>query len=147
MAFDPVLLGVKLVVLVVLAVALWILHGFLTPEQFRVAVGVAIAAFVVSLFAIWAVAVRLLSNPRSRWARGMVLSHEARSTDGFTASTDLAGLVGSRGRTRSALRPSGVAVFDGRRISVVTEGEFVRSGAEVEVVLVHGARVVVRPAE
>jgi membrane-bound serine protease (ClpP class) len=43
------------------------------------------------------------------------------------------------------LRPSGTASFDGRRESVVTTGEMVEAGTQIEVVRVEGIRTVVRP--
>jgi len=48
-------------------------------------------------------------------------------------------------RTSSA--PSGTAQFGRERVSVVTEAEFIEQGAEVEIVSVEGARVVVRRPE
>ncbi len=52
---------------------------------------------------------------------------------------------GARGVSLTVLRPSGTASFDGRRASVVTTGEMVESGAQIEVVRVEGTRTVVRP--
>lgn len=51
---------------------------------------------------------------------------------------------GARGTADSALRPAGIGVFDGRRVSVVTEGGFVPAGAAVEVVRTEGRKTVVR---
>lgn len=42
------------------------------------------------------------------------------------------------------LRPSGVAMFSGQRVDVVTEGGLIDRGASVKVMAVEGARVVVR---
>lgn len=55
-----------------------------------------------------------------------------------------ADLVGARGSALTDLRPSGTASLAGRRVSVVTGGEFVGKGEPVTVVSVEGARVVVR---
>lgn len=54
--------------------------------------------------------------------------------------------VGAKGLARTTLRPSGVAVFGDRRVSVVTDGEMLEAGAELEVVRVEAAHVVVRAA-
>ena len=43
----------------------------------------------------------------------------------------------------TALRPSGRARFDERVVDVVTEGGFIANGAAVEVLAVHGNRIVV----
>ena len=82
---HPVILGSKLIVLIIIIVALLILRGILTPEQFRVAVVVGAAVFVCFSVVIWAVFLKLLSNPESKVSRQMVLSHQARTEDGFQA--------------------------------------------------------------
>ena len=55
-------------------------------------------------------------------------------------------MVGQRGSTLSALRPSGTARFGDQRVSVVTDGEFIAKDTQVEIVSAEGFRVVVRPA-
>ena len=52
-------------------------------------------------------------------------------------------MVGKRGRAETVLRPSGKAVIDGERLDVLTDGQWVDAGTEVEVVRVDGARIVV----
>ena len=53
---------------------------------------------------------------------------------------------GSRGVAKSALRPAGIGEFDGRRVSVVTEGGFIEAGAPIEVLRTEGRKTVVRAA-
>ncbi|MCP4591223.1 MAG: hypothetical protein GY842_10785 [bacterium] len=55
--------------------------------------------------------------------------------------------VGDVGTCESALRPAGKARFGSMLVDVVSEGEFLDDGAEVEVVERYGNRVVVRRAE
>jgi len=145
MLHHPLILGPKLVFLAILIVVLVILHRYLTPGQFNIAVIIAVAAFVCFTIGLWIVALKMLGNPESRVAKGMVLTHEARVEDGFRASTDeFSSLLGGCGVTVSALRPSGIAMFNDRRVPVVTEGGFISSGSPVEVVAVEGSRVIVR---
>jgi membrane-bound serine protease (ClpP class) len=42
------------------------------------------------------------------------------------------------------LRPSGTAKINGQRVDVVTEGALIERGTAVKVVVVEGARIVVR---
>ena len=53
-------------------------------------------------------------------------------------------LLHQTGTAFTALRPSGTAMINGKRIDVVTEGPFVERGSPIKVVEVEGARVVVR---
>jgi len=53
-------------------------------------------------------------------------------------------LLGKTGTTKSVLRPTGVVDFDGKRVHVLTDGEFIREGKTVEVSEVDGHRVVVK---
>lgn len=52
--------------------------------------------------------------------------------------------LGKSGRTTSDLRPSGVAVIDGRRVDVVSQGEYIEKDTAVEVVRVTANQIVVR---
>ncbi len=60
---------------------------------------------------------------------------------------ELEQLRGRYGKTLSALRPSGVVDFDGRRIDTITEGMMVEAGQWVRCVGVEASKVIVRPAE
>ncbi len=60
------------------------------------------------------------------------------------ALIDLEGFVGMQGTTTTQLTPSGKARFGDDRLDVMTDGEVVPRGAPVEVVEVHGNRLVVK---
>jgi membrane-bound serine protease (ClpP class) len=60
------------------------------------------------------------------------------------ASPDYRDLIGRHGFAASFLRPAGVAAIDGRRIDVLSEGDFVPAGSAVIVTRVEGARIFVR---
>ncbi|MBL6764793.1 MAG: NfeD family protein [Verrucomicrobiae bacterium] len=53
-------------------------------------------------------------------------------------------LLGKSGAAKTALRPSGIALIEGERVDVVTEGNLIEAGTPVRVVAVEGLRVVVR---
>jgi membrane-bound serine protease (ClpP class) len=77
--------------------------------------------------------------------RALILRTSQNSADGFQAAPkELAALAGQSGQSLSPLRPAGVALIDGQRVDVVTDGEFIEPETEVEVVAVEGSRVVVR---
>lgn len=74
-----------------------------------------------------------------------ILSTSQKTEDGFQAAPkELTSLVGKSGKTVTPLRPAGVALINGQRVDIVTQGEFVAAETDVEVILVEGSRVVVR---
>jgi len=62
-------------------------------------------------------------------------------------NVELEQLRGRYGRALSALRPSGVVDFDGRRIDTITEGMMVEAGQLVRCIDVKAGKVVVRPVD
>lgn len=51
--------------------------------------------------------------------------------------------VGMRGVAITLLRPSGIGVFEGKRLDVIARGDFIEQGAEIVIAEVHGNRIVV----
>jgi membrane-bound serine protease (ClpP class) len=85
--------------------------------------------------------------PRTRAGKRMILAPEERPIPASHESADLSKLVGKRGTAASMLRPAGVAMIDGGRVDVVTDGRLIEIGTPIEVVEVEGGRVVVRAVE
>jgi membrane-bound serine protease (ClpP class) len=54
--------------------------------------------------------------------------------------------LGKIGTAISPLRPAGIAEFDGARLDVVSDGDFVDAGSTIAVTRVDGNRIVVRRA-
>lgn len=79
--------------------------------------------------------------PKSRLGRKMVLEHSQAEA---ISQQDRSELVGRRGITVTPLRPIGRVRFGSDEVDVMTEGEYVESNQEVEVMTVEGPRVVVR---
>jgi membrane-bound ClpP family serine protease len=52
--------------------------------------------------------------------------------------------VGMQGTAITDLRPSGTALIGGKRLDVVTRGDYIEKGSEVRVSAVEGSRIVVR---
>lgn len=70
---------------------------------------------------------------------------ETQDTDAFTSVDEtIAGLDGKSGVTKSALRPAGVALIDGKRIDVVAARGFIEKDKEIKVIETSGNRVVVK---
>ena len=52
-------------------------------------------------------------------------------------------LIGCTGTALSVLRPSGIVLIDGKRVDVVTSGDFIAEGTTVKVIAVNGASIIV----
>jgi len=74
-----------------------------------------------------------------------VLVAEEKKEHGYDGSqSTLDSLIGKRGRTITRLRPAGKIRIDSRPVDVVSRGEYIEPGIEVEVIGAKGNRVVVK---
>ena len=74
----------------------------------------------------------------------IVLRDQSTSRRGYVSSESKEDLVGKQGKVLTELRPSGSVLVEGRPVDVVSEGAFIGKDEVVEIVAVHGSRVVVR---
>lgn len=78
----------------------------------------------------------------------VTLRKSLKKTDGVTSQSEkLGGYMGKTGTTITNLRPAGTARIDGKRVDVVSRGEFIDKEKPVIVIAVAGNRVVVREDE
>ena len=96
-----------------------------------------IAGVIVLVFLI--IGARLIS--KGRLPKRLILDQ---AEDEYRSSEDESALVGVTGRAVTVLRPAGLAELNGRRLDVVTRGEFLEKDCPVEVVETAGGRIVVR---
>lgn len=84
--------------------------------------------------------------PKTSIGKSLILSSSKKEErPAYDGEEDYDHLLGKRGLTKTALRPSGVAIIANRRLDVVTTGVIIDPDTEVEVVEVEGNRVVVAP--
>ncbi len=74
----------------------------------------------------------------------MVLNEKVDYDSDSHLNEDRDTLLGKSGKSVSPLRPAGSAEICGRRVSVITDGEFIPEGESVTVTEVRGMRVLVR---
>jgi membrane-bound serine protease (ClpP class) len=97
------------------------------------------------LFAIAASLLLLRYLPRLPVGRRLILDTGLSAAAGYaSAPEEDRSWLGKSGTTLTPLRPAGIADIDGQRVDVVSEGEFVESGALITVIRVDGNRIVVR---
>lgn len=99
---------------------------------------------IVLLLAIIA-AVIFRSALKGRLSRSPVVLNTAIEAGSTSLSGEEAkSLVGRKGKTVTALRPSGIAMIDGKRVDVCSEAEFIDKDAPIEVVSIDGMKVLVK---
>ena len=96
-----------------------------------------IAGVIVLIFLV--IGARLIS--KGRLPKQLILDQ---AEGDYQSSEDQSALVGVTGTALTVLRPAGLAELGGRRLDVVTRGEFLEKDCPVEVVEAAGGRVVVR---
>ncbi len=103
----------------------------------------AIAAVIVLV--IFLVGASLISKGKLL-PKKLVLSEENGSGEGFVSGDGDGALLGQTGMAMTVLRPAGIAEIGGKRLDVVTRGEFIPEGAALRVEAVEGSRIVVAAA-
>lgn len=132
--------GISGIVLQVAVVVMtWFNHGPLA------ALGMTLV--ILSIITI-AVSMSIRSATNGRLSKSNIVLNETESTEaGYRASDDMNVFLGKEGETTTVLRPTGMAEFDGVKLNVVSEGEFIQSGTRVRIVRVEGSRILVHTVE
>ncbi|MCL6589378.1 MAG: hypothetical protein K6U80_05420 [Firmicutes bacterium] len=101
---------------------------------------------VVIILAILGIALTFVLHSASKGflKKKLVLSHASKKESGYIGTEDLEYFLGKEGVAATVLRPSGAASFDGVKVDVVTEGDYIPKGAPIKVIKVEGRRIVVR---
>ena len=111
-------------------------HGGLVALGITIVI-LAITAIVVSIM--------LKSVSSGKLSKsGIILQHEETPEKGYISTQDTQVFLGKDGVAKTVLRPTGIGEFEGVRLDVVTEGEFVEVNASIRIEKVEGARIVVK---
>jgi membrane-bound serine protease (ClpP class) len=122
-----------------IALLLSVLLAFGLP-MFFIALQTVATAIVVTILLFY-FATRAI--PENAWMAKLTFAG-AQGAD-YVTSADYSQFRGKIGIANSYLRPAGVALIDGQRVDVLTQGEFIPEGTPVRVTRVEGARVFVEP--
>ena len=114
-----------------------------TGQDVVMSLGVLAASLVITaaVFFAW---LRHLPNS-TRWS-GLLLRDSVHRDQGYLSAPNRDEMIGRTGIALTDLRPSGTADFDGERIDVVSEGDWVKAGDPVVVMRAESYRHVVRAA-
>ena len=124
-----------IILLLVSAGLLWAQAGPLAALALIVVI-VALVAILLSITLKSAASGRLSKSP-------IILRESEKPEEGYVANSDMSIFIGREGETRTVLRPSGIADFDGVRLNVVSDGMFIKQGTKVRIERVEGSRIVV----
>ena len=125
----------------IIAIVLFGYSLFLVFHDISMATGIVfITADVILIPILILVGLRLLAKSPA------MLKRELSREEGVTSQpATLAEFLGKEGTAASDLRPAGRAEIDGKRIDVVSRGEYIDNGTAIVVVAVTGNQIIVRP--
>lgn len=99
--------------------------------------------FLIMLIALVIIFFAMVFFAKKSGLYNKVVLKDRQETKDFDESV-LQGLLGQVGTTQSTLRPFGVAEFDGKKVDVCSEGDFIDRGTKVQVVQITGKIVTVK---
>lgn len=104
------------------------------PEPWNIAGAVAPLFVGILTFIIW-----IRYFPKSRVGKSLSLSDSTGDCKAHSFDNDLR--IGAEGKAASTLRPSGIARFNGRRVDVVADGEWIENGQPVKISSIAGGHI------
>ena len=134
--------GVIGVLLIISGLFLGLLSDFpmVDFDMISIAIIQLASAFVLGI-AVIALLLKVL--PKTSIWKNLILDKNIDSQSGYTSYENYENLVGKEGKALTVLRPSGTALIDGKRLDVVTSGDFLNKGTKIKVVEVEGSKIVV----
>ncbi|MFA8344113.1 MAG: nodulation protein NfeD [Rhodothermaceae bacterium] len=82
--------------------------------------------------------------PKTAMFKKLVLDDNIDATSGYTTDEKYQHLMEKEGIAHTDLRPAGTAIFENKKIDVVTEGDYVEKSSNVKVIHIEGSKIVVR---
>lgn len=138
--------GVGGIILMIAGIYLSLVGQFkhVDPSSFSSAAGY--LAFSLILTILGALVIIKLFPKSSIW-RTISLEESQLKDKGYIASRDYRGYLGKEGKALSPLRPAGIGLFDGERLDVVSEGEFIEKDTPIVISQIDGYRLIVKSLE
>lgn len=96
---------------------------------------------IVALLCI-ALSISIRSATRGRLAKSKLVLNEVSTNE--VGEKDLSYYVGKTGSAATVLRPAGIGEFDGVKLNILSDGEFIPEGARITITRVEGNRIFVR---
>jgi membrane-bound ClpP family serine protease len=130
--FSGIVLEIAAVVLV------WLQTKSFIAAALMLLIGLVVAATALTL--------SLRSAAKGKLSQSdLILRGAEREEDGYQASEDMKVFLGREGTTVTVLRPTGMAEFDGVKLNVISDGEYIEKDTPVCITRVDGNRILVHP--
>ena len=140
--------GISGIILIVLSLILS-MQDFIIPTVdwewgifFKNVLNVGVS-FVISIFIMMIIAQAL---PKASFFQRLALNAAQNTSEGFTVQdeAEINKFIGKKGISVTTLRPSGKAEINGEVVEVVSDGEFVEKGTNIEVIDVTSNKIIIR---
>jgi len=96
---------------------------------------------IVSLLCV-ALSISIRSAAKGRLAKSKLVLNEVSTSE--VGENDLSYYVGKTGCATTVLRPAGLGEFEGVKLNILSDGEYIPEGAQITVTRVEGNRIFVR---
>lgn len=125
-------------VLGIIGMILWISAAVLGWNRFSEPWNL-LSAFALLFVGILTFIVWIRYFPKSRVGKSLSLADSTQSYKAHISDNDLA--IGTVGEAISTLRPAGIAKFEGKRVDVVADGEWIEAGGAVKISSTSGGHI------
>ena len=105
--------------------------------------GLVLFAILAAILCV-ALSICLITASKGRLSKSKLVLNDVAVTAKAAENNDLNYFIGREGVAHTALRPAGIGDFDGVRLNVVSDGEFIAQGMPVRVLSVQGNRILVK---
>lgn len=105
--------------------------------------GVILVIIILTILGI-ALSIVIHSFSKGHLSKVLVLNEISKKESDLLEFDDMQYFVGKEGKSITVLRPSGIGDFDGIRLDVITEGEFIEKNCNIEVSRIDGKKIIVK---
>lgn len=136
------LFGIAGIIFMVLGLFLGLLSDFKMIDWDLISIAIVqLAAAFVGTTTIALILLKFL--PKTDMFSKLILKDQVAEKSGYAATLHVSEIIGAEGTAITDLRPSGTALFNGKRYDVLTEGDYIIHGSKIIVKSVEGSKVVV----
>ena len=107
-----------------------------------IAQGLILFAILAAILCV-ALSICLYSASKGRLSKSKLVLNDVAVSADAAENNDMNYFIGREGVTHTPLRPAGIGEFDGVRLNVVSDGEFIAKDRPIRVQSVEGNRIVV----